>query len=124
MTNLRWVRLDSAFPYNHKVITLVQQRRHRAIVVYCCGLAYAGAQGTDGWIPVAALPLLHAKRIDADHLVEANLWVPRPGGWDIHDWCEYQPSSEETAARSERARAAALTRWAQTGRRADAPRNA
>lgn len=124
MTALKWVRLDSAFPMNHKIVTLVQQGRHRAITVYCCGLAYAGGQGTDGWIPDAALPWLHGRRVDAAHLVEANLWVPRPGGWDIHDWCEYQPSSEETALRSERARAAALTRWAQTPTKPHARRNA
>lgn len=124
MSQLRWIRLDAAFPMNHKIATLAQQRRHRAIAVYVCGLAYAGGQGTDGWIPDTVLPWLHGNRRDAEHLVEADLWVPRPGGWDIHDWCEYQPSSEETALRSERARAAALTRWAQVGPRADAKRNA
>lgn len=124
MSGLKWVRLDTGFAHNHKVIALIQAGRHKAVTVYVCGLAYAGSQGTDGWIPAAALPLLHGNMRSAAHLVEVGLWVSRPGGWDIHDWCDYQPSSEETALRSGRARAAALTRWAQPDARRNAARNA
>lgn len=117
MTGLRWVRLDVNFPTNQKILDLTHAGHHRAGFVYVCGFAYAGGQGTDGWIPASALPLIHGRKVDAEHLVAAGLWIPRPGGWDIHDWCEYQPSSAETEARTQRARAAALTRW-------DATRNA
>jgi len=111
MTGLKWVRLDTSFYTNQKILDLAHTHHHRAIAVYMCALAYAGGQGTDGWIPAAALTLIHGRPTDANHLVEAGLWTPRPGGWDIHDWRDYQPSSEETEARTARARAAALTRW-------------
>ena len=111
MAGLKWVRLDASFPFNQKVLDLAHAGRHRAIAVYACGLAYSGSQGTDGWIPESALPLIHARRTDAVHLVEVGLWIPRPGGWDINDWTEYQPSSEDTAARTAKARAAAMARW-------------
>ena len=111
MAGLKWVRLDATFPHNQKTLELVAAGRWRAISVYLCGLAYAGQQGTDGWIPVAALPMVHGRKVDAAHLVEVGLWVARPGGWDIHDWCEYQPTSEDTERRSQHARAAAMTRW-------------
>ena len=111
MAGLKWVRLDTSFPHNQKILDLAHAKRYRAIAVYACSLPYAGAQGTDGWIPDSALPLIHGRPIDATHLVEVGLWIPRPGGWDINDWAEYQPSSEETAARTAKARAAAMTRW-------------
>lgn len=118
MSGLKWVRLDCAFPSNQKILTLAAEQRHRAIAVYVCGLAYAGAQGTDGWIPLGALPLLHGRRADAAQLAAVGLWIARPGGWDIKDWHEYQPSSEETAQRTARARAAAMTRWHPNGHKA------
>lgn len=111
MSGLKWVRLDATFPHNRKVLDLVEKGRHRAITVYLCGLAYSGGQGLDGWIPTSALHLIHGRRLDATHLVDAGLWVPRPGGWDINDWHQYQPTSEETEKRSAHARAAALARW-------------
>ena len=111
MAGLHWIRLDCAFPMNHKTLGLAADGRHRAIAVYVCGLAYAGSQGTDGWIPRGALPLLHGRLTEAKHLVEAGFWIPHSGGWQIKDWHEYQPSSEETAQRTARARSAAIIRW-------------
>ena len=111
MAGLKWVRVDTAFPRNHKVITLIGEGHHRAALVYLCGLALAGEQGTDGWVPEPLLPHIHGRPTDAQHLVEVGLWLPRPGGWDIKDWDESQPTSQETKDRSARARAAALQRW-------------
>lgn len=109
---LNWVRLDTGFPRNHKTLALLGRRDgHRAALAYLCSLAYAGEQGTDGFIPREALPQIHARPIDARALVEVRLWVAEPGGWLINDWAEYQPSTFETEQRSKRARAAALSRW-------------
>ena len=121
MTGLKWVRLDTAFPRNHKILALTHDRRWRAIVLYINALAYAGEQGTDGWVPQDTVKSLHGRLADAQELVLNGLWIPRPGGWEIHDWLDYQPSSEETAARSQHAKSAALTRWAQTPRNGHRP---
>ncbi len=108
---LNWVRLDTAFPSNPKVLALVEDRQFRAISVYVCGLSYSGAHGTDGFIPMAALPFIHASKRDAEKLVEVSLWHPRMGGWEINDWDEFQPSNEGTQQRKNRARLAAEERW-------------
>lgn len=114
---LPWVRLDTTFPRNHKVLSLIGGREgHRAALVYVCGLAYAGEQGTDGFIPREVLPLLHARPIDARRLVDVRLWIADPGGWVVNDWREYQPSTDETKERSNRARSAAMARWHASGR--------
>ena len=111
MTGLRWVRLDATFPMNPKVMQLADSKRHRAGLVYVCGLAYSGWQGTDGHIARHVLPLIHGRPVDAAHLVDAGLWKPNGDGWQIHDWHQYQPTTETTVDRSDQARRAAYIRW-------------
>lgn len=115
MTNMRWIRLDTGFPMNPKILELVGARQHRAIAVYVCGLAYAGAQGSEGWLPFAALSHIHGRKTDAEMLCKVGLWMKRPHGWEIHDWLDYQPTNETMTLRTERAKAAALTRWHSNG---------
>lgn len=108
---LPWVRLDSAFNTNPKILELVEDRQWRSIVGYVCGLAYSGAHGTDGFVPASALPFVHTTRKDADALVGSRLWIPSPGGWDINGWADFQPSNEESQKRKKRAQDAAAARW-------------
>ncbi len=108
---LPWVKLDTNFASNPKILYLIEDKWHRAIVAYVSGLAYSGAQGTDGFLPNACLPVIHATRSDAKHLVEVGLWVESIGGWEINGWDEHQQSNEETQRRKKRAQNAALARW-------------
>jgi len=108
---LPWVRLDTQFPSNPKVLELTSQNRWRAAFVYITGLAYAGQHGTDGYLPEACLPFIHGTRRDADQLVKAGLWHTDMGGWSINGWSDFQISDEEAKARSEKARSAAMERW-------------
>jgi len=94
---LPWVRLDTQFPTNPKVLALVEGKKYRAIAVYTCGLSYAGAHGTDGFIPKMALPFVHSTAREAADLVEVGLWHEDKKGWLIHDWADYQQTSVETA---------------------------
>lgn len=108
---LPWVRLDTAFPTNPKVLALAEDKKWQSICVYVSGLSYAGAQGTDGFLPQSCLPFLHGTKRNGTDLVEAGLWLPHKGGWDINGWIEFQPTSEEHEKRRVRARAAAEVRW-------------
>ena len=107
-----WVRVDANIARNHKVIDLVSRRRWQAISVYLFALGYSAEQGLDGYVPEAALPFVHGSRSIANQLVDVGLWIPTVGGWEIHDYAEYQRSSAETEARKARAKAAAEVRWA------------
>jgi len=108
---LPWVRLDTQFPSNPKVLYLIEDKKFRAAFAWMASLAYAGAHGTDGFIPAAALPFLHATKADAKHLVEVGLWLEGSGGWEINSWAEFQPSNAETQERKKKAREAAMSRW-------------
>jgi hypothetical protein len=109
---LPWVRLDTQWPHNPKFLMLAEDKKWRAIVVYMAALGYAGVHGTDGFIPVVALPMLHATKKEAHELAEGGLWMPTQGGWDINGWAEFQPSQEDAQARRDKAKKAAQARWA------------
>ena len=108
---LPWVRLDTQFPSNPKMLELTAQGRWRAAFVYVASLAYAGQHGTDGYLPEACLPFIHATKRDAVDLVKAGLWHTDMGGWSINGWSEFQISDEAAKERSDKARKAALKRW-------------
>lgn len=109
---LPWVRMDTQWPHNPKFLVLVEEKKFRAITVYWGSIAWSGAQGLNGFLPAYALPMIHGTRREASDLVEAGLLDLAQGGWDIHDWADYQPSNEEHQRRSDRARVAAQKRWA------------
>jgi len=109
---LPWVRLDTAFPMNQKLLAMLRCKDgHRAAFAYVCSLAVSGGQGSDGFISAESLMWCHGRQADADLLVEFGFWIPQPGGWLINGWDEYQPSSEENQLRRKRAQALAETRW-------------
>lgn len=117
MAGLPWARLDSNLPSHDKILELVGvgARGKAAAFVYVCGLAYAVGQGTDGLIRRAALPFIHGTAGDARLLVEARLWVPVDGGWQIVNFGTRQAvgmsAQVDQAARSEAARKSANARW-------------
>lgn len=108
---LPWVRLDTQFAANPKFLYLIEDGRWRSIVVWVAGLAYAGAHGTDGFIPKSALCTFHGTLKDAKNLVEVGLWNESLGGWEVNSWAEFQPSSQEMEDRRKRAQHAAMKRW-------------
>src|SRR5690606_24591325 len=70
------------------------------------GLTYASRYLTDGFVPAS-----HLRRMgdldafeEAGKLVDAGLWYEAEGGFQIHDYLEYQPSSEKVKADREAAR--------------------
>jgi hypothetical protein len=109
---LPWVRLDTGFPTNPKVLMLTEDKKWQAITVYVAGLAYAGHHGTDGFLPFSCLPFLHGTKRHAQDLCEVGLWLAVSGGYEINGWAEFQPSTEEHQQRKLKARAAAEARWA------------
>ena len=110
---LPWVRLDTAFPFNHKILALIAEKDgYRAAFVFVCSFSLCGGQGTDGFISREQLAFIHGREADAEKLVKHALWVPQPGGWVIPDWAQFQQTSEEAQLRSKRAQSLAEMRWA------------
>lgn len=112
MAGLKWIRLETTMFENPKLLYLKEDKQYKAIVAHLEAMTYIGRHGLAGFIPKAALRVIGASTTDAKHLVEAGLWAPAPGGWQINGWAEYQLADEEANKRSDKAKKAAAARWA------------
>ncbi|MEX0973996.1 MAG: hypothetical protein WD024_01405 [Bacillota bacterium] len=102
-----WVRLDDEFCQHPKILTAGPL----AMALQVAGLCYASRYLTDGFVPAVSLPLLlDLKGYDstaeslAKSLVEAGIWAACEGGYQIHDYLEFQPSRTRVLADREAAK--------------------
>ena len=91
---MAWIKIDDQFRDHPKVLAAGPL----ACWLYICGLTFAGQYLTDGHIPSAMLRKLadvdNAQEL-ADRLVSVGLWEKIEGGYQIHDFTEYNPTREE-----------------------------
>lgn len=117
---MAWVRIDDQFASHPKLL----KAGPLGLALHVAALCYCNRYLTDGFVPRAAASTLLdftdlAMRVidDAqvaewsfvvDDLVSAGLWEPVQGGWQIHDYLDYQPAKakvlEERQKSSERVR--------------------
>lgn len=100
-----WVKLDEAFPEHHKITAAGGD----AGWLFVCALAYCNRNLTNGFVPDGIVARLSDRRRPADlvrKLTDVGLLEPVKGGWQIHDYLEYQTSrakvEEERAKARER----------------------
>lgn len=114
-----WARIDDAILDNPKVVRagVIGFALHVAAITWCC------RNLTDGFVPAGRISCLldlsrygmsaHDKNEDpilpsvdahdvADWLVECGLWREVPGGYDLNDFLDYNPSRSDV--QSKRAR--------------------
>ena len=58
---------------------------------------------TDGFVEAWFVDMFPEGRELAGRLVEAGMWLPVDGGWQFHDWADYQPTRESVQAEREAA---------------------
>ena len=105
---MAWVKIDDQFFMHPKVVAAGRDARD----LYLAALTYTAAQLTDGFVPLGALPLAAAMAGVPDAtdlaavLVRVRLWETTDGGYRIHDYHDYNPTSDEVrGAREARSRA-------------------
>jgi len=106
MDAMGWVKLDDGFFRNPKVLQVGRDAK----VLYLAGLCYSGSALTDGFIPANAPKVLaadaevaSAKR-PVEELVQAGLWIPVEGGFQVHDYLEFNQSAERVRANRDAAK--------------------
>jgi len=102
-----FVRLDDQWLENPKVAQAGTLAAH----LYSAGITYANRHLTDGYVPAGILNRLcdwtdvtHAgepvtNQQLAERLVENGLWYRVDGGFEIHDYFQFQPSRAEVEAK-------------------------
>lgn len=116
---MSWAKIDDQFPHHPKIVTAgpIAELLHVRAICYCCRYL------TDGFLPSGAVssiltglehvglttggvPGMFEVGSAADdidwtvHMVEHGLWHPCKGGYQVHDFLEYNPTKQQvTAAR-------------------------
>lgn len=113
---MTWLRIDDLIADHPKFLTAGP----KASWLWVCGLAYASRYLTDGFVPsvqVRTLGSITGAPKLASRLVAAGLWTEVEGGYLIHDYLDFQPSSadikearEATRRRKQRQRGAPVSR--------------
>lgn len=101
---MAWVKLDDSMPTHPKVMAAGPQ----AFALDVAGLCYSARHLTDGFIPNSALPaLLPGLKTPSKHvhkLIQVGRWSEVEDGWIIHDYHDYQPTSEQVRSDREAAK--------------------
>lgn len=92
-----WTKIDDQF-YDHPKVVAAGPL---GVALFVCSLSYCARHLTDGFITAT-----QAKRlIDvedplevAEQLVAVGLWERRDGGYQVHDYLEYNPSAAQVKA--------------------------
>lgn len=116
---MAWARIDDGFDDHPKVLALLDMEDGAAAIglwTLCLTWAHRNTRRkgkVPGLIP-STLPRrfvgAEGRRL-ADLLVNVGLWEQVDDGWLIHDFAEYLPSAEVSAARSAAGKKGAAKRW-------------
>ena len=113
--------------FNAKVVTAGNE----AMGLWVRAGSWCASQLKGGFVPnviANAMRSPMANGCDIDALVSAGLWHEVPGGYQFHDWDDYQPSAEQEREkrqkRSDAGKRGADARWGNGKGHADANGNA
>ena len=94
---MTWTKIDDQF-YDHPKVVAAGPL---GIALFVCGLSYCSRHLTDGFISVAQVRRLidtADPEVVAGTLVAVGLWERRDGGYQVHDYLEYNPSRAKVEA--------------------------
>lgn len=106
---MAWARFESDFTRHGKVQRIAAELRPAALALDLAAICYAVDVLTDGFVSgsmahslAIEIGVLHGQRgaekelaSCTAELVRVGLWDPVDGGYEIHDFLDYQPSAEE-----------------------------
>jgi hypothetical protein len=97
-----WVRIDDKL-HSHPKILAAWEKEPASLGLHLLALSYAGAHLTDGKIDRQTVrqwtTTTTRRRQLVNVLVKSGLWTPVDGGWEIHDYLDYNESRERVLAR-------------------------
>ena len=92
---MTWFKVDDSFHSHPKVLAATPA----ALGLWVVAGSWSGANLSDGFVPDHVLPrLLPDPDALAKELVTCRLWRRAKGGYQFHDWIDYQPSKQEALA--------------------------
>lgn len=93
-----WFKVDDSFPQHPKVLAIPRPDRAATIGLWAMAGIWCSQQLTDGYLAEHMVEELAGQKKHAELLVKVRLWQKVEGGYQIHDYLDYNPSSEEVRA--------------------------
>lgn len=111
---MTWAKIDDQLAFHPKAV----QAGNEALGMWVRAMSYSCQMLTGGFIAKDMAVAFGGVKV-AQRLVDARLWHEVDGGYQFHDWDEYQPCAETEkakreqtkAARSQAGKAGAKARW-------------
>lgn len=108
---MSWFRMDNDFFHHRKIIDLPKDAK----LLHVAAIAHASGNLTDGKLTAGDLRVITALvQVNAKHaqtLIQAGLWDAIEGGYQIHDYLEYQQSADKVRAEREAAKNREPVKW-------------
>jgi len=92
-----YFKVDDGVAFHPKMMRLSAE----AVRAWVFAGSWSGRYLTDGFIPHDALAIIKGNDTISSELVEAGLWDEVDGGFQFHDWCQYQYSKEDIEKKRE-----------------------
>jgi hypothetical protein len=92
---MTWFKVDDRLPGSRKLLRIPRARRAAAIGIWTLAGAWCARELSNGEVPAELLVDIGGTAREAKDLVDSGLWEVTEGGWQFHDWFDYQPSREE-----------------------------
>lgn len=100
-----WFRVDDNLAFHPKAM----RAANPALGLWVRAGSWAGQQLTDGFVPEDVARAI-GPRVEIERLVRAGLWVPSDGGFEFHDFTDYNPT-RESVQQKRKATAERIRRW-------------
>lgn len=101
-----WFKIDDGFWSHPKTLQLTDG----AVSLWVRAGSWSCQQLTDGMVPSYTLPMFGVDELNAVQLVEVGYWHEVDGGYEFHDWDEYQEASEVVKERRKK-NAEKMRKW-------------
>lgn len=95
-----WFKVDDGFHGHPKVIGLSPS----AVGLWLLAGTWSAQYLTEGHVPAGMVRRFGCSSEDASELVEAALWHEVDGGYEFHEWTDYQPTKADVEAERAAAR--------------------
>jgi len=87
-------RLDTGWCVNPKVWALPWQ----GIALHAWSISYCDMARSSGFIPTGVIPGKRGSGLGVKALVDAGMWLPVDGGYQLHDYTEYNRTRAQIEA--------------------------
>lgn len=117
-----WSRIEDTVPHHRKFAKAGSE----ASWLWVCGLVHANRELTDGFIPEELVPVIGVIKhphLAAARLVTVGLWEKAPGGYQIHDFHDFNPHSADVKRKREADRVRKESQRSPHGIHAESARN-